>query len=104
MDISQESLNLEQFFDQLTLCSSEDTAIQSEAHCKMDVLSRDIQALFMQGRNIKVKTHADMIEVEWSKKEFFELLRKLADSNLRYSFGIKKYFPFAFKQMENLSI
>lgn len=97
MDISQESLNLEQFCDQLILCGSEDTTIQSEARCKMDVLSRDIQVLFEQGKNIRVKTHIGMAEFEWDKKEFFEHLRKLVDIDSRYSFAIKKYFPFALK-------
>ena len=95
MDINQESLNIEQLCDQLILCSSEDPEIQSEAHCKMGILSSDIQALFAQGRTIRVKTHADMPEKEWDKKKFCEFLRKLVDSGSRCSFGIKKHFSFA---------
>ena len=94
MDISQEALNLEQLCDQLILCSSEDREIRSEARCKIEVLSGNIQALFEQGKKVKAKTHADMAEEEWDKKKFFEFLRKLVDRDTRCSLGIKKYFPF----------
>ena len=60
----------------------------------MDILSGDIQALFAQGRTVRVKTHAGMAEVEWGKKEFFEFLCKLVDSDSQCSYGIKKYFSF----------